>query len=120
MYWPDSLTRRRLAFARRRADSLEAGLRGVVRVPHAALQTGEAPLVVHVEEAEHAHGRLAACQLDRLAVELRLGRGRDAGHDLSPGVERQLVLRNRRLDAVLAVHDRHVRAGLRRAVEGGA
>src|SRR5712692_1431283 len=117
MYWPDSLTRQRLPPPRCGSDGAETWLRRAVGIAHTALQSRKPRLVVDVEEEQHAHGRLPPCELDCLSVEGGLGLGTDRRHELQAGVERRLVGRDARLDAVLPVDDGHVRAGLAGAVE---
>src|SRR2546421_6415558 len=114
----DAAPRRQHGRARRR----EARLRRAVRVVEARLPAVEVGLVDRVEEEEAADGRLAERERDRLRVVGALGGrvGRLRRRRLAAGVERRLVGRDLRLDAVLVVDDRERRAGLRRPVEGGA
>src|SRR3954454_6389911 len=116
-----SLTCPTLVMTGRMLDSpahfVAARLRSPVGVIQPALQSGEPPLVDHMEEVERAHVLLARRELDRLAVVARLRLAVRRRHDLGARVAGRLLARHVGLDAVLAVDDRQFRSGLRCPVE---
>src|SRR5437763_15348402 len=93
-------------------DERAARLRGAVGVVDARLPPVVVRLVGDVEDQESADGRLAGSHLQRFVVVRRLdsladGLGR---RRLLAAVEAPLRRRDQRIDAVLVVHDRQLRA----------
>src|SRR5690349_808702 len=99
----------------RRPDQREVRLGRPVGVVHARLPAVVVGLVGDVEDEEAAHRRLAGRDLQRLVVVRRLHPFGDRfrRRRLGTAVEAPLRDRNLRVDAVLVVEDRQLRALLR-------
>src|SRR3954451_17879286 len=101
--------RSRLGRLSRRLDERQFGLRRVVGAEEPGLPAVEIGLVADVEEQHPGDGGLTVRELDRAGVVLALHRLRNRVRgrgDAQVRVDAELVRRDLRLDAVLAVEDR--------------